>query len=101
MSIDQLETAILAERLTPIHLYMGKGRHVKWFVCLDTRPKKEYALIVYDSKGKALVLPDYHEPIDVETSFVIQEYDGGIKINGYFPQRDHRLDLKVREDNQA
>jgi len=98
MNVEQFEKQILAKQLSPIHLFCGKGGRVKWFVCLDTRPSKEYALIVYDCKGKALVLTDYHEEITPETSFTIQAYPGGVKINSIVPQRDSRLDLFSGED---
>lgn len=93
MNLDIFEKQILNKNLRPFEVICGKGGRVKWFLCLDNRPNREYALIVYDEKGKALVLTEYHEEITLDTIFNILPYPGGVKINGYIPMRDSRLDL--------
>ena len=98
MNIEKLEQAILSRNLTPIHLIMQRGSRVLWFVCLDTRPEKEYALIVYDSNGKALVLPSYPEAITPKTNFRIDTYTGRVRINSVIAQRDSRLDINLTEE---
>lgn len=92
MKIDVFEREILKKQLKPIHLIMGRGSKVKWFACLDARPQREYDLIVYDSEGKALVLPTYEQELE---NLNVMPYPGGVTVNGIVPQRDMSLDLFV------
>lgn len=94
MKVDEFEKAIIAKGLEPFHVFMVKGGQVKWFACKDTRPNSEYNLIVYDSEGRALVLPIF--PDDLE-NIKIKEYPGGVSVNKYIAQRAQSLDLNFQK----
>lgn len=91
--VEQFEKAILERGLTPIHLILKPREGVKWFACRDTREGAMYALVVYDSKGKALVLPDDQDRETDDDELQIEVVNGGVRINGVVPYRDYSLDL--------
>ncbi|MBQ9356337.1 MAG: hypothetical protein IJT98_03500 [Prevotella sp.] len=92
--MKQFEAAIRAKGLTPVHLIVARGCKVKWFACKDTRPGAMYSLVVYDSQGKAMVLPDCQDQDGKNGELLIETPNGGVRINGQVPYRDTCLDIE-------
>lgn len=90
-TINSFERAIRKKGLTLILLIVKPRIGVKWFACKDTRPDAMYDLVVYDGKGKAMVLPDKTGCTDDDLR--IEVLTGGTRINGVVPYRDTSLDL--------
>ncbi len=95
MRIHEFEKAILAIGVKPREARLERN-HVKWFIC---EGNGEYAIIVYDKEGKALVLHDYEWPEEEYDIHVEHYHDSegnvaGITIDGRPMMRDSRLDLK-------
>lgn len=80
MIVKDFESAIIKKGLKPIHLFMQKGRQVKWFLCIETENRK-FSGIVYDSEGKAYAIPAYHKPIENEENVSINVVDGDVMVN--------------------
>ena len=80
MIVKDFESAIIKKGLKPIHLFMQKGRQVKWFLCIETENRK-FSGIVYDSEGKAYSIPAYHKPIENEENVSINVVDGDVMVN--------------------
>ena len=93
LEVQDFERQIRRKGLKPLQVIFERGSRVKWFVCDDTRAEREYDLIVYDSRGKALVLTDYDKTTDIVN---IEAYNGGVTINGEVPMRDSSLDLEFQ-----
>lgn len=97
MRVHEFETAILAMGINPKEAKLENG-HVKWFIC-EGKEMLGANIIVYDSKGKALVLPDFEWPED-DGAIYVEHYRDiygkilGVTINGRPVYRDDRLDLK-------
>mgnify|MGYP006873189743 CR=1 FL=1 len=98
--VKQFEKAIIAKGLTPTHLIVSRSGRVKWFACKDTRPSVMYALVVYDSQGRALVLAENQEPDGKGGELLIETFDKGVRINGQVPYRDSSLDLFTEETEE-
>ena len=94
LRVQDFERQIRKKGLKPLQVIFERGSSVKWFICEDTRPEREYDLIVYDSRGKALVLTDYDKTTDIVN---IKSYSGGVTINGEVPMRDSSLDLEFQK----
>ena len=94
MRVHEFEDAIMAMGLKPREVRLEENQ-VKWFLC---EGNEEYAIIVYDKSGKALVLCDYDWP-DEESNIHVEHYrdsDGkviGVAIDGRPVMRDSGLDL--------
>lgn len=96
MRVNEFEKAILAKGLTPKEVRLDHN-HVKWFICGGN---SDYDIIVFDSKGKALVLPSFFWPEEVNDVHieVYRDKNGlilGVTINGVPAQRDSFLDLEL------
>ena len=89
------ENAIRTKGLTPVHLIVARGCKVKWFACKDTRPGAMYSLVVYDSQGKAMVLPDCQDQDGKDGDLLVESLNGGIRINGQVPYRDTSLNIEL------
>ena len=94
MKVSEFENAIIKMGLEPKDVRLEKN-HVKWFICGGN---KDYDIIVYDSKGKALVLPRFKWPEETFAIRVEYYFDGqgnviGVTINDDPVMRDSRLDL--------
>jgi hypothetical protein len=94
MRVNEFEKAILAKGLTPKEVRL-EWNHVKWFLCGGN---KDYDIIVFDSKGKALVLPCFKWPEETFSIRVEHYFDKhgniiGVTINDEPVMRDSRLDL--------
>ena len=89
MRVTEFEEAILAKGLKPKEARL-EHNHVKWFVC---EGNKYYDIIVYDRNGKALALPYYTWPEEVH-EVCIENYDGGVTIDGQAVYRVNSLDLE-------
>ena len=101
LRVQDFERQIRKKGLKPLQVIFERGSSVKWFICEDTRPEREYDLIVYDHCGKALVLTFYSKAMDIvniesftDKTYEIESYNGGVTINGDVPMRDSSLDLK-------
>ena len=95
MKVSEFENAICKIGLEPKEVRLEKN-HVKWFVCGGN---SDYDIIVFDSKGKALVLPTFFWPEEVNDIQidVYSDVNGkvlGVTINGVPVQRDSSLDLE-------
>lgn len=95
MKVNEFENAILKMGLEPEEVRLEKNQ-VKWFICSGN---DEYDIIVFDAKGKALVLSSYQWPTDVNDIHieVYRDKNGqvlGVTIDGKPVMRDDRLDLK-------
>ena len=107
LEVQDFERQIRRKGLKPLQVIFERGSRVKWFVCDDTRAEREYDLIVYDSRGKALVLTDYDKTTDIVNILEhyikgpdimnIKSYSGGVTINGEVPMRDSSLDLEFQK----
>jgi len=54
MTISELEPFVLFKKLKPIHLFLKKGKAVKWLVCIEENDETEsQRLVVYDAEGHA------------------------------------------------
>ena len=88
MIVAKFEQMLLDKGVSPIHLIMGKGRQVKWFVCmqeLDGKHGEEYTLQVYDENGRCFINPKRYEEIDFDTHYNICVRDEGrLLVNGMF-----------------
>ena len=76
MEVATFEKKLLEAGVKPIHLLMGKGRQVQWFVCMDEligkdQTQKEYTLLVYDKDGRCFITPKRYAEIDLDTSYNI------------------------------
>ena len=97
MKVAEFEKHAQAIGLKPIEVLFGRGSEVQWFVCLDRRENKEYGLIIFDSQGKALIVPQFDEEEAMNNHIHIARYDGGVTVNGTPVQRDSKLDLRAQE----
>lgn len=96
MKVAEFEEHAKTLSLEPIEVVYGKGSDVVWFICLDRREKKEYGLIVFDSRGKALVVTDFDEEEANENHIHILRYEGGVTVNGQQVYRDDSLDIRAQ-----
>lgn len=99
MRVNEFEKAIGKMGLEPKEVRLEKN-HVKWFLCGGN---SDYDIIVYDSKGKALVLSSFEWPEEVNDIKieVYRDKNGqvlGVTVNGVPVMRDSRLDLNFEED---
>ena len=101
MKTEQFEKAILKMGLEPKEVRLEKN-HVKWFLCGGN---SDYDIIVYDSKGKALVLSSFEWPEEVNDIKieVYRDKNGqvfGVTIDGVPVMRDDSLDLNFEEEDE-
>ena len=81
MNVATFEKKLLDAGVEPIHLIMGKGRNVKWFICKDEvigrdpKEAKEYCLLVYDENGKCFINPKRHTEIDLDKTYNVHACD--------------------------
>lgn len=97
MRTNDFEKAIAKMGLEPKEVRLEKNQ-VKWFLCGGNN---EYDIIVYDAQGKALVLPTFFWPEEVNDIHIDIYRDKneqvlGVTINGVPAQRDSRYDLDIQ-----
>ena len=85
MEVATFEKKLLEAGVKPIHLIMGKGRQVQWFVCMDEligkdQTQKEYTLLVYDKDGRCFITPKRYAEIDLDKSYYILADPDGERI---------------------
>lgn len=97
MRVGIFEEHAVAIGMEPIEVVYGRGNDVVWFVCLDCRENREYGLVVFDSRGRALVMPNFDEEEAREKPIHIMRYEGGVMVNGHPAQRDSRLDMRAQQ----
>lgn len=88
MTVEQFEKAVLANGMTPIHMFMRRGRHVIWCVCLQERTDLLDHLVVYDHRGYAWLTSTYKE----EELYIVSDREG-VWVNGRKAQRSPMFDL--------
>ena len=96
MKTSDFENAISKIGLEMKEVRLEKNQ-VKWFICGGN---SEYDIIVYDAKGKALVLRSFAWPEEVHDVHieVYRDKNGqalGVTINGVPVMRDDSLDLDL------
>lgn len=101
MRVNEFEKAIGKMGLEPKEVRLEKN-HVKWFLCGGN---SDYNIIVYDSKGKALVLSSFEWPEEVNDIKieVYRDKNGqvlGVCIDGVPVMRDDSLDLDFEEEDK-
>ena len=80
MKVDTFEKKLLETGVHPIHLIMGMGGNVKWFVCKDNlvggeQETQEFCIIVYDEKGHCFINPKRYTETDLDKSYNIVAID--------------------------
>ena len=79
----------------PLHLIMGKGRQVKWFVCKHDCGNDEFSLSVFDENGFCFISPQRYKEMGDVTSYNIRAYDEDIVlVNNDFFYREPLCDVK-------
>ena len=98
MTIEQFENIINTQTHKEIlHVFFGRGKHLKWAVCRQRSYEKTDELIVYDHRGYAWLFCELKDGSD---SYFIIFSEGKVWVNGRETLRTPREDLPTAIDQR-
>lgn len=84
LKIEDLEPFVIKKGMEPKHLFMEKGRILKWLVCLQKTGNGFSRIVVYDEKGTAYATePEKFDDEDFDKMKIWRIGGGTVIINGY------------------